>query len=65
MRIQKQMSEELKNKEIFEQARSYAFEYINGIEEMDVFPSELNLENMNVFDEILPIESVSAKKIRY
>lgn len=41
MSIQKQMSEELKSKEIFEQARSYAFEYIDGIKEMDVFPSEL------------------------
>ena len=63
MTIQEQMLEELKNKEIFEQARSYAYEYIDGIEKMDVFPSESSLENMNSFDETLPKESVSSKEI--
>jgi glutamate/tyrosine decarboxylase-like PLP-dependent enzyme len=63
MTIQEQMLEELKNKEIFERARSYAYEYIDGIEKMDIFPSESSLEDMNSFDEILPKESVSAKEI--
>ncbi len=63
MTIQEQMLEELKNKKIFEQARSYAYEYIDGIEEMNVFPSKSSLEDMNSFDQTLPKESVSAKKI--
>ncbi len=63
MGLQRQMSEELKNKELFEQARSYAYEYINGVEAMDVFPSQSNLENMKVFDEPLPQASVTAKDI--
>ncbi len=57
------MSEELRNKNIFEQARSYAYEYMDGIEEMDVFPSERSLANMTVFDEILSKESVPAKDV--
>ena len=63
MGLQRQMSEELKNKELFEQARSYAYDYIDGIEAMDVFPSQSNLENMKVFDEPLPEASVTAKDI--
>ena len=63
MGLQRQMSEELKNKELFEQARSYAYEYIDGIDAMDVFPSQSNLENMKIFDEPLPQASVTAKDI--
>ena len=57
------MLKELKDKDIFEQARFYAYEYIDGIEKMDVFPSKSSLENMNSFDEDLPEQSVSAKEV--
>ncbi len=63
MNIQQKMLAELKSKEIFDQARSFAFEYMDGIEEMDVFPSEANLKNMEVFDVGLPEESISAKAV--
>lgn len=63
MTIQEKMKEELLNKAIFEQARLYTYEYIDGIEEMDVFPSESSLEGMKSFEESLPKESVSAKAI--
>lgn len=61
--LQQRMKEELANKLIFEKARSYAFEYIDGMEMMDVFPSELSLRNMNAFDENLQDESVSAQGV--
>jgi len=63
MSIQKQMSEELKSKETFEQARSYAFEYIDGIQSMDVYPSKSNLNRLNDFEESLQEESISAKEV--
>ncbi len=63
MTLQNKMSTELKDKSIFDQARSYAFEYIDGIEKMDVFPSSLNLEKMAAFDEDLPADSISAKEV--
>ncbi len=57
------MKQELRGKELFNQARSYAFEYIDGIETMDVFPSENSLEGLINFDEPLQEESVMAKSI--
>ena len=57
------MQQELKDKNLFDQARSYAFEYIDNIEEMDVFPSEANLKNLSQFDEILQDKTISAKEI--
>ncbi len=61
--LQKQMKQELDSKELFDQARSYAFQYIDEIETMDVFPSENNLEKLTHFDEELQDESMPAKKV--
>ena len=63
MSIQKQMLEELKGKDLFKQAESYAFEYIDGIENMNVFPSDEDLEELKNFDESLPEKSGTAKEI--
>ncbi len=63
MTIQQRMTKELYGKEVFEQARNHAYEYIDGIEEMDVFPTESNLENMLHFDESMPSEPGSATEI--
>lgn len=61
--MQKQMLKELKGKEIFDQARAYAFDYIDGIETMDVFPSKSSLEGMNNFDEPLTEAPTAAQAI--
>lgn len=57
------MLAELKDKELFNQARSYAFDYIDNIEKMDVFPSDQSLEKLKSFDEPLSEESNSAEKV--
>ena len=63
MSIQEQMLNELKQKHIFDQARKYAFEYIDEIDEKDVYPSEENLEKLKIFTEEIPQESTSASGI--
>ena len=63
MSIQDQMFKEQSEKKIFEQAREYAYEYLEGINEMDVFPSEENLQKLNAFDEALSNEQSSASSI--
>lgn len=60
MKLQAKMSQELQAKQLFERARQHAYAYIDGIDQMDVFPSDQNLENMEAFDEALPEESGSA-----
>jgi len=50
---QQKMFQELKEKSIFDLARSCAYEYSGGISEMDVFPSEENLEKFQEFDEVV------------
>ncbi|WP_219009950.1 pyridoxal phosphate-dependent decarboxylase family protein [Aquimarina litoralis] len=63
MSIQQQMRTELSKKKIFDQARSFAYEYIDGIEHMDVFPSKENIERLKTFDEPLSDKSSSAEEI--
>lgn len=63
MKLQTQMFQELKDKEIFEQARQYAYAYIDEIDEMDVFPSAQSLTNLSAFDEPLPDKPGSALNV--
>ena len=63
MKMQKQMFQELIEKRIFEQARAYAYSYIDGVQEMEVFPSPQNLENLKVFDEKLSTEPLTAERV--
>jgi len=51
MNLQERMLKELEEKKIFDQARDYAFEYIDKLEEMDVYPSEESLNKLSAFDE--------------
>ena len=60
MKLQAQMSQELQNKQLFDRARNYAYAYIDEIDEMQVFPSEQSLKNLEVFDEALPEKPGSA-----
>ncbi|MEO9513395.1 MAG: aminotransferase class V-fold PLP-dependent enzyme [Flavobacteriaceae bacterium] len=63
MDLQKRMFEELKDKTIFDLARTYAYSYSDGIAEMDVYPSQENLDRMDVFDEPFPDNHTNADTI--
>jgi glutamate/tyrosine decarboxylase-like PLP-dependent enzyme len=42
------------NRDLFEQAKSHAYEYMDGVFERNVYPTEAALENLKAFDEPLP-----------
>lgn len=60
MSIREKMLAELAGKEVFQKAEKYAFDYINGIEEQDVYPNKENLKQLEEFDEVLQDESLTA-----
>ena len=63
MDLYKDMSKQLTSKELFEQARLYAYDYIDHIKTMDVFPSEDALESLNEFNENMPTQRSSADDV--
>ena len=63
MNLQEQMLKELKDKSLFEQARLHAFEYLDGIDDREVFPSQINLEKLSNFEEPLQMEPGNALDI--
>lgn len=58
-----EMRNQLRSKELFEKAKGYAFDYIDNLENRPVFPSEVDLQNLSVFDEDIPQQSTSADEI--
>ncbi|BBO68995.1 L-2,4-diaminobutyrate decarboxylase [Desulfosarcina alkanivorans] len=52
--IHAQMRRELEDKSLFEQARQYAFEYIDGIGDRSVYPDAAAIDHLSRFDEPLP-----------
>lgn len=63
MDLQNKMFGELKDKKIFDLARTYAFSYADNIDKMDVYPSEENLKKLEVFNESIPQQSTSSENI--
>ncbi len=63
MSIHEKMKQELYSKQIFEYAKKYAFEYIDGVDSMDVFPQEEALSLLTHFDESLNQESIPTERI--
>lgn len=61
--LQEKMFLEIRNKEIFNQAQQYSFEYLESIFDRNVYPTEEALNNLSIFDEELPIESTNAKSV--
>ncbi|MEX0272837.1 MAG: aspartate aminotransferase family protein, partial [Flavobacteriaceae bacterium] len=51
---------EIRDKEIFKQAQKYSFEYLEGIFDRNVYPTQKALDNLSMFDEDLPIGSTNA-----
>ena len=54
---------EIRNKELFNQAQQYAFEYLENVFERNVYPTQEALEKLSVFDEELPANSSSSKHV--
>jgi glutamate/tyrosine decarboxylase-like PLP-dependent enzyme len=55
--IRDKMVQELQDKEIFEDAKRYAFDYIDKAFERNVFPSTEAIDNLCLFEEDLPESS--------
>lgn len=52
--LQGEMRKQLASKELFEQAKTYSYNYIDKLSERDVYPSEPALSELENFDEPLP-----------
>ncbi len=52
--IHDEMRSQLLNKALFEQAKAYAFEYIDSIQGKPVYPTDEAIANLAVFDEPVP-----------
>lgn len=61
--LQNAMFQEIRNKEIFNQAQQYSLEYLDTIFDRNVFPTEKALENLSAFDEELPVNSTKAPHV--
>ena len=59
----KQMRHEIIDKEIFNRAKEYAFDYAEKSLERNVYPTEAAIEKLKVFDEQLPDNPGESKKI--
>jgi len=62
-KTQSRMFSEMNEKSLFEQAKSYAFEYADDSPERNIFPSEEALENLSLFEEDLPASGTQAKEV--
>ncbi|MBA7577515.1 hypothetical protein ES708_19368 [subsurface metagenome] len=63
MNIQEQMFLQRENKELFEMAKSYAYTYMEKINDRPVFPSVKSIQQLSVFDEPLPEKPCNPNKI--
>jgi len=61
--LQDKMFSELREKKIFDLARSYAYNYVDQIRQMDVFPAAEKLADLSIFDEELPEVTCDARKV--
>ncbi|MHC1770307.1 MAG: aspartate aminotransferase family protein [Flexilinea sp.] len=52
--LQDEMYSQIHNKALFEQAKSFAFAYLDGIYDRNVFPTDAAIEKLNSFNEPLP-----------
>jgi len=63
MKVQDQMFEELKAKNLFKQAKDYAFQYADEINNRPVFPSDKAINDLDIFNEKMPSETSSPEQI--
>lgn len=62
-KLQDKMFLEIRNKEIFNQAHQYSFEYLESVFFRNVYPTEEALNNLSIFNEELPFDSTNAKSV--
>lgn len=60
--LQREMNRQLEEKNLFEQAKTLAFDYFDHVEEMDAVPSAERVRALALLDEALPDESQSAEE---
>lgn len=51
--LQEEMFSQIRAKDIFEQAKSFAYEYMDGVNDRKVFPKDEAIKNLSVYDEAL------------
>jgi len=52
--LQEEMYAQIQSKVLFEQAKSYAYSYMDGVYERNVFPTDEAITTLDIFDESLP-----------
>ena len=52
--LHEKMRSQVSGKELFEQAKSYAYAYMEGVHSRNVFPTDDAIKNLDVFDESFP-----------
>jgi glutamate/tyrosine decarboxylase-like PLP-dependent enzyme len=58
--IREIMFTQIKEKSLFDQARSAAYSYLDGMQERRVFPAKVDVDNLAIFDEDFPLNAQSA-----
>ena len=62
-KIQDAMMFEIQNKCIFDKAQNYGYQYLDQAFERNVYPTKEAIDNLNVFDEKMPVNSSDAIKV--
>ncbi len=52
--LQMEMKRQLETKELFEQAKDFAYDYVDNLQKMNVSPSDSSITGLEVFDEPMP-----------
>ncbi|MBK8504677.1 MAG: aspartate aminotransferase family protein [Saprospiraceae bacterium] len=63
--IQEKMFQEMKTRNIFDQAHHYVYSYLDQVFERNVFPTEEAITDLRIFDEEMPIEDSDAEAVIY
>ncbi len=61
--LQINMKRQLKTKAVFEQAKDIAYDYIDHLADMDVFPSDSSISEMDYFNESMPMDPSATKDV--
>lgn len=62
-KTQVRLTTELNNTAVFGKAVKYGWEYLNKLNTRTVFPSKRAIQNLKIFEEALPTDSISATEI--
>lgn len=61
--LQQEMFAQIRVKDIFERAKSFAYDYMDGIKDRRVFPKDDAIKNLAIYDEPLPISAGNPEEI--